>query len=179
MERAANWQPGITFCYLRLVGLYRSKDYTVEAMKALVLSLLLVAATPSFAGSLFYNGAPISLHVTGIRSISPEQRIGFGKSDELYAVDAYSTVSVGDWVSGPQTSFVLYCLKAAPEAGRTYTARDEYISAQYTDLRLWPIEKSTIGAGRGRLYRIVQIRNVFPGKHPDLGCDVYSAKDLK
>jgi hypothetical protein len=129
---------------------------------------------------IYHNGAPMQLHVTGVRSIAPERRLGFSKSLEVFAVDAYSTVSVGSWVSPPQRKYVLYCVKIAPEAGSVYDSQDEYIDANYSFLHLWPVDKESLGLKeRGRLYRVVSINNVSAGPHPDLACDVYSAKDLK
>lgn len=142
---------------------------------------MFLVVLPAFANpNIYYKTTPITLHITNVRSIAPERRIGFSRTDEVFAVDAYSTVTVGSWVSGPQTEYVLYCVKAAPESGKAYGSRDEYIDGNYSTLKLWPVEKSFIGAGNhGRLYRVVQIHDVLDGKHPDLLCDVYSAKDLK
>ena len=130
------------------------------------------------ASKIVHNGGPVDLHVTEAHSIAPEKKIGFSKSLEVYAVDAYSTVSVGGWSSSPQTIYVLYCVKAAPEVGKIYVAHDENIDSNYSFLHLWPVEKKTIGLNEnGRLYRVVTMRDVSAGKFPDLACDVYSAKD--
>ena len=132
------------------------------------------------ASKIAHNGGPVDLHVTEARSIAPEKKIGFSKGLEVYAVDAYSTVSIGGWSSSPQTIYVLYCVKAAPEVGKTYVAHDENIDSNYSFLHLWPVEKRTIGLNEnGRLYRVVTMRDVSAGKFPDLACDVYSAKDAK
>ena len=132
------------------------------------------------AYKIVHNGGPVDLHITEVRSIAPEKKVGFSRSLELYAVDAYSTVSIGGWSSGPQTIYVLYCVKAAPEVGKSYISRDENIDSNYSFLHLWPVEKTTIGLNEsGRLFRVVTMQDVSTGKFPDLACDVYSAKDAK
>lgn len=156
-------------------------------MKAVNLMILIALCTsPAFAKSkkdqigLYPNGTPMTLHVTQVRSISPETRVGFSKSWETYAVDAYSTVSIGSWISGPQMGYVLYCVNKAPAVGKSYAAQDVYIAHDYSFLHLWPVEKRSIGLKeKGRLYRVVRINNVNPAPYPDLACDVYSAKDLQ
>jgi len=97
------------------------------------------------ASKIVHNGGPVDLHVTEAHSIAPEKKIGFSKSLEVYAVDAYSTVSVGGWSSSPQTIYVLYCVKAAPEVGKIYVAHDENIDSNYSFLHLWPVEKKQSG----------------------------------
>jgi hypothetical protein len=132
------------------------------------------------AFKIAHNGGRVDLHITEARSVAPEKKIGFSKSLEVYAVDAYSTVSIGGWSSSPQTIYVLYCVKAAPEVGKTYVSRDENIDSNYSFLHLWPVEKTTIGLNEsGRLYRVVTMRDVSTGKFPALACDVYTAKDAK
>jgi hypothetical protein len=127
-----------------------------------------------------HSGGTIDLHIIEVRSIAPEKRVGFSRSLEVYAVDAYSTVSIGSWSSAPQTVYVLYCVKGAPEVGKTYVSHDENIESNYSFLHLWPVEKTTIGLNEsGRLFRVVTMRDAFAGKIPDLACDVYSAKDAK
>ena len=126
---------------------------------------------PVRAQDLFRRGAPFDLQITGVRSIAPEKRLGFGKSTELYAVTA----------DAHKMSYVLYCAKAAPESGKTYTGLDEYVSSDLSFLHLWPVEKSTLdlptGASKkGRLYRVIVIQNVAPGPQSDLSCDIYSEK---
>jgi hypothetical protein len=57
-----------------------------------ILALLLLSAT-AFAEKpeiLLYDG-PFDLQVTQVRSISPETRVGFGKSLPLFAVHAKNT----------------------------------------------------------------------------------------
>jgi len=132
------------------------------------------------ASKIAENGGPVDLHITEVRSIAPEKKVGFSRSLEVYAVEAYSTVSIGGWSSSPQTIYVLYCVKAAPEVGKSYVSRDENIESNYSFLHLWPVEKTTIGLNEsGRLFRVVTMRDVSTGKFPDLACDVYSAKNAK
>lgn len=121
------------------------------------------------AQDLFRRGGPFDLHITDVRSIAPEKRVGLSRSLELYSVTAY----------GPQMSYILYCTKAAPESGKVYTALDEYVASDLSFLHLWPVERSTIdlpsGAKKnGRLYRVIIIQNIAPGQKPDLACDIYS-----
>src|ERR1039458_1426018 len=117
------------------------------------------------------NGEPFTLHVSNVRSVAPESRVGFSKSLEVYAVSAY----------GPKMSYVLYCTKAAPQTGQAYTALDEYVSADFSWLHLWPVERKTIELPpteakkkKGRLYRVIIIQNMLPEPHPDAACDIRS-----
>ena len=118
------------------------------------------------------KGDPFTLHITNVRSVAPEGHVGFSKSLEVYAVSAY----------GPAMSYVLYCTKSAPETGQAYTALDEYVSANFSWLHLWPVEIKTIdpppdGAtkkSKGRLYRVIIIQNMQPEPHPDASCDIHS-----
>jgi hypothetical protein len=119
------------------------------------------------------RGDPITLRIDSVRSIAPEERVGFSKSLSVYAVSA----------SSPTASYILYCTKNAPEAGQSYTALDEYVSGDYSWLHLWPVERKSLqqikGAEskkKGRLYRVIILQNVLPEPHPDLACDIYSEK---
>lgn len=85
------------------------------------------------------NGEPFSMRVISVRSIAQEGHVGFSKSLEVYAVSA----------NGPTKSYVLYCTKAAPQSGQTYTALDEYVSGNYSWLHLWPVERPAPAAGPG------------------------------
>ena len=138
---------------------------------ALVIAVVFaVIAMPSTAQEAIRNGDPFTLSITDVRSISPEKRVGFSKTLEVYAVTAY----------GPNMSYVLYCAKAGPHAGQTYTALDEYVSADYSWLHLWPVEKKNLNLlsdkskKKGRLYRVIIIQNMLPQPNPDLACDIYS-----
>ena len=149
---------------MRVNSVYRTTAWAVVASA-------IVTAGMVRGQELFKRNGPFDLHIVDVRSIAPERRIGFGKSSELYAVTAY----------GPQMSYVLYCTKFAPESGRVYSANDEYVTSDLSAQHLWPVERSTLalppGAKKkGRLYRVIIIQNVFPGPHPDIGCDIYSEK---
>jgi len=144
-------------------------------MRIPVLSLLLAALACSTmetrAQEAIRNGEPFNLQVTNVRSVAPESRIGFSKSWEVYAVSAH----------GPSLTYILYCTKGAPEAGRGYTALDEYVSADLSWLHLWPVERMTLAPiprtakkKKGRLYRVIIIQNMLPEPHPDLACDIHS-----
>lgn len=142
-------------------------------------ALIVLAAATIWVGimhaqDLFRRAGPFDLHITSVRSLGPEERVGFGKSLELYAVTG----------SGQQMSYVLYCTKAAPEAGRTYTALDEYVVSDLSPLHLWPVERSTVdlppGAKKtGRLYRVIIIQDIASGPRPDLACDIHSEQALQ
>jgi hypothetical protein len=142
-------------------------------------ALIVVASAIIWVGimhaqDLFRRAAPFDLHITDVRSLGPEKRVGFSKSLELYAVTGY----------GQQMSYVLYCTKAAPNPGRAYTALDEYVVSDLSPLHLWPVERSTIdlpqGAKKkGRLYRVIIIQNIASGPRPDLACDIHSEQALQ
>ena len=116
------------------------------------------------------NGEPFPLRVTNVRSLEPEGRVGFSKNWLLYAVNGY----------GPHMSYILYCTNAAPQAGQTYTALDEYVSSDLSWLHLWPVEKKNIQLPpgtkkkKGRLYRVVIIQNMASEPKPDVACDLHS-----
>ena len=123
------------------------------------------------AEDLFRRGAPFDLHITNVRSIAPEKRLGLGRTTEIYAVSA----------EGQQMSYVLYCAVAVPQTGRVYTALDEYVSSNLSFLHLWPVEKKNIDlppgtSKNGRLYRVIIIQNVAPSPKSDVFCDIYSEK---
>ena len=130
----------------------------------------------SAAAEFHSRSDPFTLQVTAVRSLDHDSRVGFSKALELYAVNAY----------GPRMSYVLYCSKAAPEVGRSYTAIDAYVSADYSWLHLWPVEKQslppsilTYGKKKGRLFRVIAIQNVRSDPRSDLACDIYSEKALQ
>jgi TPR repeat protein len=106
------------------------------------------------------------LHVTNVRSLEHDRRVGFSKALVVYAVSAY----------GPKVSYVLYCVKVAPRAGQVYEAVDEYLDSSW--LRLWPVERSTLPSGtkqRGRVFRVITLRGAGESaKFPDLACDISS-----
>lgn len=129
------------------------------------------------AQRIIHNGGPFVLHVTSVRSISPEKRLGFTKSLGVYAIDAYSSVKIGDWESGAFTAYTLYCVNAFPSVGSLYTSTDENVGNDYSFFHLWPVEKRSIGLNEGgRMYRVIHMQDVISGKYPDLSCDVYSAQ---
>lgn len=137
---------------------------------AFILVLMIVWGASTQAQDAIRNGEPFTLHITNVRSVAPEERVGFGKSWELYAVSAY----------GLKMSYVLYCTKSAPQTGQSYTALDEYVSANFSWLHLWPVERKTIEPPpgtkykKGRLYRVIIIQNMQPEPHPDVACDIHS-----
>ncbi len=137
-------------------------------MRFSTLLAVILCGVWALAQDAIRNGDPFTLHVVKVRSVAPEERVGFSKSLETYAVAAY----------GPRMSYVLYCTKAAPQAGRDYTALDELVSANYSWLHLWPVERDTIEQSKkkkkGRLYRVIVIQNVLPEPKPDLACDIHS-----
>jgi len=141
----------------------------VIRIKALTGLSALMCAGVTYPQDLFRRGGPFQMHVTEVRSIAPEKRVGISKSLEVYSVSAY----------GPEMSYVLYCTKAAPESGKVYTALDEYVTANLSFLHLWPVERTSIdlppGTNKnGRLYRVIIIQNIAPDPKPDLACDIYS-----
>jgi hypothetical protein len=143
-------------------------------MRIVTLLAVLSCASLALAQDAIKIGDPFTLHITNVRSVAPESRVGFSKSLEVYAVSAY----------GPKMSYVLYCTKAAPQAGQTYTALDEYVSADFSWLHLWPVEKNTIEAPpgtkkrKGRPYRVIIIQDMQPGPRPDAACDIHSENAL-
>ncbi len=141
-----------------------------------VLWALLFGCVSGEAQEFHSSGDPFSLQITSVRSLDHDSRVGFSKAPELYAVNA----------SGPGKSYVLYCVKTAPEAGRSYTAIDAYVSSDYSSLHLWPVEKKTLpptvltyGTKKGRLFRVITIQNVTSSPKPDLACDIYSETALR
>lgn len=134
------------------------------------LASLILCWTNTFAQDLISHGPPFTLHVTQVRSLAHDTRVGFSKVPELYAITAY----------GPKMSYVLYCSKVTPQSGRDYTALDEYVGADYSWLHLWPVEKKDLqlppGTKKknGRMYRVIIIQNVAPEPKPDTACDIYS-----
>src|ERR1039458_1871421 len=139
-------------------------------MRLVTLLAILSCTTWALAQDAIRKGDPFTLHITNVHSVAPESRVGFSKSLEVYAVSAY----------GPKMSYVLYCTKAAPQAGQTYTALDEYVSADFSWLHLWPVERNTIEPPpgtkkkKGRLYRVIIIQNMQPEPRPDVACDIHS-----
>jgi hypothetical protein len=147
--------------------------FEVKDLKDGALCLVALLACPFIASAkdeLYTNHIKFDLHIERVRSVGPETRVGFGKSLPLYAVDASSTT----------TQYVLYCVRAAPKEGATYSAQEDYVSSNYSALRLWPAEKRSLGIkGSGRLYRVIGMDNVLPGdSHPDVACDVYSEREI-
>jgi len=141
----------------------------IKGLVTILVMVLAICAGTAWAQKAVRNGEPFTLQVTTVRSLAPESHVGFSKSLEVYAVTAHS----------PQMSYVLYCTKAAPQTGQTYTALDEYVSADFSWLHLWPIEKNTLDAPlgkkkKGRLYRVIIIQNMMPEPKPDVACDIYS-----
>lgn len=115
------------------------------------------------------NGEPINVHIANVRIVAPEEHVGFSKSWEVYRVAA----------DAPKMSYILYCTKAAPQVGRSYTALDENVSANFSWLHLWPVDRKTLESQpekkkKGRLYRVIIIQNMLPEPHPDLACDIFS-----
>jgi len=121
------------------------------------------------AQDFIQRGSNITLHVARVRSLEHDRRVGFSKALEVYAVDASSS----------KMSYVLYCVKIAPQAGQNYNSLDAYVSSSYSALHLWPIEKKDIDlpAGskkRGRMFRVIIFQNINTSTKPDLPCDIYS-----
>jgi hypothetical protein len=115
------------------------------------------------------RGDPFELHVTNVRSLDHDSRVGFSKALEVYTVSGY----------GPRMSYVLYCTKVAPKAGRVYKALDEYVDGNHSWLDVWPVEKSTIELPpqykkKGRMFAVIVVQDVMPGPKPDTACDIYS-----
>ena len=126
--------------------------------------------TLAYTQETIRNGEPFTLHVAEVRSLATESHVGFSKALEVYAVTATS----------PRMSYVLYCTKAAPQVGQAYKALDEYVSADFSWLHLWPVEKTTLDLPpatkkkKGRLYRVIIIQDMMPEPKPDLACDIHS-----
>lgn len=134
----------------------------------ILLSVIALAASTQ-AQDAIRVGEPFTVHITNVRSVAPEEHVGFSKTWETYRVAA----------NGPGVSYILYCTKAAPHVGDSYTAMDEYVSADFSWLHLWPVDRKTLGPQsgkkkKGRLYRVITIRNMLPEPHPDSACDIYS-----
>ena len=133
-----------------------------------------------------YMHAPFDLHITNVRSIAPEKRMGFSKTLQVYSVTAYrnvfsnAPVPAGQLIPEIAMSYVLYCVKTAPETGRTYKARDAYVGSGLSFLHLWPVEKKDVELPpgtknkKGRLYRVIIIQDIVSGSKPDVACDIYS-----
>lgn len=141
-------------------------------MRYLPILAIMFYASWAMTQDAIKNGDAFTLHVTDVRSIAPEGHVGFSKTLGVYAVTA----------SGPRTSFVLYCTKAAPQAGQEYTALDEYVSTNYSWLHLWPVERNSIEQSKkkkGRLYRVIIIQNMLPEPKPDVACDIHSETGIK
>jgi hypothetical protein len=130
---------------------------------ALVLIFCMSAGAES---AVYTTHTKVQATVSSVRSIDPESRVGFGKSLPLYAVDLLTA----------DTRYVAYCTTFAPKEGDAYTAEVEYVSGNFSALRLWPAEKKSIGlSGRGRLYKVITFENAFPASNrPNVACDVYS-----
>jgi hypothetical protein len=141
--------------------------------KHLALCWIALAGVWATAQDAIRNGDPLRVTVNSVRSISPEERVGFSKSWATYRVDA----------SSADQAFTVYCVNRSPLSGKTYNTLDEYVSKEYSALRLWPVERSTLGsvamrkAKKGRLYRVLIFQGLDDGPHPDLACDMY--KDQK
>jgi hypothetical protein len=136
---------------------------------AIVALVSVLAMRCSAQDHIFNMSTPFSLQVTSVRSLNSDERVGFSKALELYAVTAY----------GPETSYTLYCVKYGPEAGKTYTALTSYVDSSLSALHLWPVEKQTLNLPsgtktKGRVYRVVIIQDIRSGPKPDLACDIRS-----
>jgi hypothetical protein len=125
-----------------------------------------VLCTTIMGQEVYTRSGPFSLHITEVRSL-PTKGAGFGKGLILYGVNA----------TGPEAAYLLYCIKTAPEAGRVYTATDEYVSDSLSWLHLWPVDRAGLNLPpgtkkKGRLYRVIIIQNIREGKSPDVACDI-------
>lgn len=134
-----------------------------------LLSIVLVYASVLQAQEIVRRGEPFDLHVTTVRSVDHDGRVGFSKAWEVYAVTGY----------GPKMTYVLYCTTAAPKAGQVYSAMDDYVDANHSYLHLWPVEKNTLQLPtgvkkKGRMYAVIIIQNMLPEPRPDLACDIHS-----
>lgn len=95
---------------------------------------------------------------------------------EVYRVLGYSLNIPPTPNPGPQVDYVLACPYTAPDVGKLYFAHDEYVAPDLSLLHLSPVDRKSLGVdGKGKMYHVVQISNVIPGKTPDIACDVYSA----
>lgn len=115
-----------------------------------MLALALLCTTIS-GQEVYTRSGPFPLDITEVRSL-PTKGAGFSKGLILYGVNA----------TGPQALYLLYCIKTAPEAGRVYTASDEYVSGTLSWLHLWPVERAGLNLPpgtkkKGRLYRVIII----------------------
>jgi len=135
----------------------------------LLAGLLFAISAASAQDHIFNMSEPFSLQVITVRSLNPDERVGFSKAWELYDVTAY----------GPKSSYSLYCVKYSPQAGKTYIALTSYVDSDLSALHLWPVEKQTLNLPpgtkiKGRVYRVVIIQNIRSGPKPDLACDIRS-----
>jgi hypothetical protein len=108
-----------------------------------------------------------------VRSIAPDQKIGFGgHSLPLYAVDMSTT----------DTIYHLYCVNFAPDAGHSYRIEEGYATDGIAPLKLWPLDRGLLVLPTGvsnkgkRLYRIVVINDaieIHPDR-PNFPCDIHA-----
>src|SRR5271165_2279447 len=102
-----------------------------------VLALLVVCGT-LWGQEIFTRSGPFALRITEVRSL-PTKGTGIGKGLLAYGVNA----------TGPQATYLVYCVGDAPQAGRVYNAFDDYVGASLSLLRLWPVEKAGLNLPPG------------------------------
>jgi hypothetical protein len=114
-------------------------------------------------------GNPFSVQVTQVRNLTSSERVGFSKAKTLYHVS----------VSAIKADFDVYCVEAAPVAGKIYTAHIDYLDGALSFLRLWPEERKNLNlppgrSTKGRAYRMMIFRDATsdPRRPPDLPCDI-------
>jgi hypothetical protein len=112
-------------------------------------------------------GDPFTAQVVEVRSLSRAERVGFGRKLKLYYVSA----------SGPQTTYSVYCVNAAPDVGKTYTAEIDYVDGSLSWLHLWPEERKNLHlpaslSTHGMAYKVLIFRDIASSSKSDLACDV-------
>jgi hypothetical protein len=115
-----------------------------------------------------WSSEDFQLTITEVRSlVSGHARVGLNKLPSLYSVFAFNET----------TNYLLYCEKAAPDAGRVYGAFAAYVDADHSPLQLWPEERANLNIPKGcntkgRVYKVVLLNDVASGKYHNLVCDV-------
>ena len=135
-------------------------------MRRLIVSVLLCCST-AFAKdhSSYFRGDPFDLRVVSVRSVLPSDGQSSKHEIELFRIEAVS--------SGPDNhKYVLYCAQASPESNHVYKAQTVYLDERDSIIHLWPVERQTLGLNeKGRLYRAIEIFDVFNDKRKDLVCE--------
>jgi hypothetical protein len=125
---------------------------------------------PKASNDIFHSGDPFNLKILEVRSLGADQKVGFSHVPHVYAVEAENGT----------THYTLYCVNYSPEPGKTYQASEDFVSSDFSFLKLWPVDRNDASLGlpsKGpRLFRVVTFFNALTGKQPRLACDIYKEK---